>query len=239
MKRRSWKFLVGLLIVVLAITSIVVIPAAMAQEEEDNTPPAEPVKKCEDFLVKVADNVGVSLEEMESAVVAAQLQMIDEAVAEGKLTEEQGEAIKQRIEERGACPLFKPRPHPGNKVMGIINRAVENDIITQEQADTVKETLGLIRDYLKENGRPDPANCGARLEALLDMAVENEIISQEQADYIGDVLEDIKAYFEENGGSLGFQQHQSLNGDGPGGMGNRQFRECGPSGGQSPMGFGV
>ena len=50
------------------------------------------------FLGRVAANLGVSVEELLSAITQAQLAEIDEALADGRITEEQADWMRERIE---------------------------------------------------------------------------------------------------------------------------------------------
>ncbi len=232
--KRTWIIIGGLMISVLAIVGLTVIPA-LAQDGDSEAP--EKGARCEAFLGKVAGNLGTDVEVLETAVVDARLQMVDEAVANGKLTEEQADKLKERIGENGACPMFQNRMHRGHGPIGgvghlgagILDRAVEQGIITQDQADEVQAIFEQIKAYCQENGRPE---IGPRDGAMLDRAVEEGIITQEQADTITEVMESIKAYAQENGLGANIQGNGHFGGKG----------QMGPRGGgfsgQSADGFG-
>ena len=201
MKKR-WKLITGLLLVTLTITGVALIPAALADEESTLEPP-EPGKLCTNFLEKLASNLNVSVDQLTSAIKATGLEMVDEAVASGNLTDEQAALIKERIETSdGVCGLLGPKffklaPRPCIGPIGILDKAVEKEIITQEQADAVKATLQDIREYVRENG--------GLLGLHLDAAVTQGIISQAQADEIKAAFQDIKGYVQENPGDLGLR----------------------------------
>lgn len=62
------------------------------------------------FLGRVAEKLGIGEDELRSAMTEAEQDIIDERVAEGRLTAEQGERLKERIEEKG---LLGPRDRFG------------------------------------------------------------------------------------------------------------------------------
>lgn len=97
---KRWKALVAVLVVaVLAVVGLGVVPA-IAQEEEP-PPTTERGELYESFLTKVADNLGVTVDELKAAITTAQLEMLDEMVAEGVISQERADQIKQWIEEEG------------------------------------------------------------------------------------------------------------------------------------------
>ena len=57
------------------------------------------------FLDSVAKHLGISSEELEDATKAAAVDQVDQALADGKITQEQADALKQRIES-GEAPFF-------------------------------------------------------------------------------------------------------------------------------------
>jgi len=73
-----------------------------------------------DFWAKVASNLGVSREALLAARDKAELQMIEEELASGKITAEQAAAMTARIEARQALEA-------------VLNQALAEGKITQEQ----------------------------------------------------------------------------------------------------------
>jgi len=53
------------------------------------------------FLGRVAEKLGIGEDDLRSAMTEAQQDITDEQVAEGRLTAEQGERLKERIEDKG------------------------------------------------------------------------------------------------------------------------------------------
>ncbi|MBM3133240.1 MAG: hypothetical protein FJZ95_09470 [Chloroflexi bacterium] len=205
--KRSWKIWVGVMVVVLAIVGLTVIPAAMADDEATSPPPDT---RCETFLAKVAANLGVTVDQLTTAVTNAEYAMLDEAVANGAITQEQADQIRERIQENGGniCGMggFAFRGGPGRMEgpgpmgmgpgpMGFLKKAVANGVITQDQADQIAALAEEIRAQIE-------ANCG--LSEWLNNAVEKGIINQDQADQITALCDQIRNQSREQGGANGF-----------------------------------
>lgn len=81
-------------------------PGAAAQEERFDT-----------FVDKLADNLGVDEQKLRNALVKTRLELLDEAVKDGRLTPEQAERIKQHLQQSGGSGFFGAphggRPGPG------------------------------------------------------------------------------------------------------------------------------
>ena len=75
-------------VVVLAVGAVAVGGAATSAQEGDGP--------LGTFLGRVAEKLGISEEEFEAAVDEARTELIDEAVAEGRLTEAQAERLQER-----------------------------------------------------------------------------------------------------------------------------------------------
>jgi len=237
--KRKWIWIIGALAIVATIIGLTVMPA-LAQNNEPARP--EPGARCEEYLNKVASNLGTDFETLSAAMLEARIQMVDDLVAAGRITEDQAESIKAKIAENGVCsPLrIRDRCHrgfgPGPGPLGVIERAVEQGIITREQADEVQAILEQVKAYIEDNGCP---GIGPRDGEMIDRAVEQGIITREQADTITSVLDSIRQYAQENGLQLGpkgdgcrGQHPMSGNGEQTG----QRAGECGPMG---MMGFGA
>ena len=66
----------------------------MAQSDEE-TPTDE---ERPNFLARLAENLGISEDELQSAIQTTQLELLDEAVAAGRIDEERAAEIRERIE---------------------------------------------------------------------------------------------------------------------------------------------
>src|SRR3990172_8002635 len=114
--KQLWKAGMVLLALVALAGAALGIVSAQSEGEGEATPQVEEkgVRKDE-FLSRLAENLGISQEQLEAAMRETALEIVDEKVADGTLTEEQAAGIRERI-EGGEFPFFgKPhhRPHPG------------------------------------------------------------------------------------------------------------------------------
>ena len=97
-----------LLLVLAAVAALgvglIAVAAAGAQEGEDG-----PVQS---FLGRVADKLGITEEQLSTAVTDVRLEVIDEKLAAGEITEEQAVEMRERAEsgEFGLRPGDHPRP---------------------------------------------------------------------------------------------------------------------------------
>jgi len=238
--KRTWIIMAGLMISILAVVGLTVIPA-MAQDAESETP--EKNTRCEVYHGKLAQNLGVTVEDLEAAIIATKVEMVNEAVANGKLTQEKADIIIEKIEKNGTCGFVglkkRVQRHLGHLDARIWSKAIEKGVITQEQADEVKEIRGQIATYIKENGWPE---IGPRDGESLGRLVEEGIITQQQANTITSVMESIKEYAKENGLRAGMKGHGNRGGQDQTGMKGSDFSGKGQrSGGAGAMemGFGA
>jgi hypothetical protein len=58
------------------------------------------------FIAETAERLGVTPEELTTAMTESQIEIIDEAVAEGRVTEEHAAKLKERIEEYGPLSVI-------------------------------------------------------------------------------------------------------------------------------------
>ena len=63
---------------------------------------ATPEEDRDAYLEKLAANLGVDVEKLKDAIKTTNLQVLDEKVADGSVTEEQADKMRERIEEGGA-----------------------------------------------------------------------------------------------------------------------------------------
>lgn len=157
--KQSWKqwlvasFLVGALVV----TAFAVFPqTSFAQTDsgsDDQTPAqAAPWGRggmmfgADDFAFGgmrdeyqgyLADALGITVEELQAAQLKAQDAMIDQAVADGNLTQEQADLMKA---QHALMQYF--RTEQAQSIDDALNAAVEAGAITQEQADLLKNAQG-------------------------------------------------------------------------------------------------
>jgi len=165
--------------------------AAIASAQSDATTPQA-------FFDAVAKHLGISSEELEDATKAAAIDQVDAALAEGEITEEQAERIKERIESGETPPFFGPRFF-GER--GFHVHAPDGQL--SAAADYVGLSVAELRERLRDGqSLADVAKAEdksvegleqAMIDAVkknLDQAVSEGNLTREQAD---DVLERIEA----------------------------------------------
>lgn len=201
---------------VLALVAVAVGGAVTSAQEGDG-----PIGT---FLAKVAEKLGVSEDELKDAIDEARVETIDEAVAEGRLTEEQAERLKEHTWDGGF--LFGG-PLPGMKrQLGLHFYSLEAAV----------EVLGITRDDLSEQAKDGKslaeiaesqgmsvedfqAALLTEVKAHLDDLVAQGDLTQENADLIFQAAEDnIEQIVSGELGPHGLGRFRGL-GDGPGRLG--------------------
>ncbi len=86
------RIILGALIAVLALGGLFVGLAAAQTEEADER---------SDIVERFAEELGVSVEELDAAFRTVLSEQLDEAVADGRLTRERADQILERLDERG------------------------------------------------------------------------------------------------------------------------------------------
>jgi hypothetical protein len=147
----------------------------------------------EAFVDSLAEHLGVSTDELEDAAKAAAIDQVDAALADGRITEEQAEELKERIEE-GGFPFFGPPLFGGPDVH-------HGPALFVDGFDAAAEYLGLSQAELRERledgqslaeiARAEGKSVDALKRALideaeesLDQAVEDDELTRGQADEI-------------------------------------------------------
>lgn len=142
----------------------------------------------ESFASRVASHLGVTEQQLVDAFKAARLEMLDEAVAAGKISPEDAEQIRQRIEESQGLGLglglrgWRIHALGGivSSVAGTLNmtpREIAQDLRQGQSLAEIGQAKGVSTDTLKS----------AILTAAgdkLDQAVADGKLTQDQADKI-------------------------------------------------------
>ena len=92
-----------------------------------------------DYEALLADALGITVDELQAAYVKANHARIDQAVADGRLTQEQADLIK------GRQALFANEDFQSamrSAFEAAVRQAVANGVITQAQADAILEKVG-------------------------------------------------------------------------------------------------
>ena len=105
MMKQLWKW--GIAVVAFFALVGAAVGIVAAQTDEGPTPSATEEKESlrEDFLSRLADELGITREQLDQALTDTALGLVDEAVAEGRLTQEEAERIRERI-AAGELPFF-------------------------------------------------------------------------------------------------------------------------------------
>ena len=163
------------------------------------------------FFDSVAEHLGISSEELEDATRAAALDQVDQALEQGRITEEQAEELRSRIESGEGPGLFGPglfgfRVHGGPD--GVEGPGPNHHFpFLHDKLSPAAEYLGLTEAELFEQlregkslaevaeaaGKPVDGLKQAILEgakSALDEAVANERLTQAQADAVYERLQD-------------------------------------------------
>jgi hypothetical protein len=199
------------------------------------------------FFDSVAKHLGISSEELEDATKAAAVDQVDKALADGRITEEQADELKSRIESGDAPWLLGPGVF-GFRGHGPNAPRADHPFFFQDKLEPASDYLGLtptellerlrsgksLADVAKAEGKSVDGLKQAILDAAksaLDDAVARESLTQDQADAIYERLQDfidelvngkIPAPFggrleQPFGGPPGFAPHDGGDDDGSGG----------------------
>ena len=141
------------------------------------------------FLDDVAKRLNVTRDQLDTAIKGAAEARIDAAVAAGKLTKEQGEAMKKRL--AAGAPLLRPGPlgaggPRGDKIRGIgfgLREAADYLGLTMEQLHEQLRDGKSLADVAKaQNKSVDglKAALKSELTAKLDQAVKDKRLTEAQ-----------------------------------------------------------
>ncbi len=161
-------------VVVLAAGAVAVGGAATSAQEGDGP--------LGTFLGRVADKLGISEEEFEVAIDEARTELIDEALAEGRLTEEQAERAREsdfpfRARFRGAGEHKGYVKEAAAQVLGMSQEELKDELKDGNSLAEIVEGQGITVDDFK-------VELLNQLQALLDSDVADGTLTQEQADRI-------------------------------------------------------
>lgn len=212
MKRMRTKLLAG------TGAALVVVGGGAALAAAQGTPAQESRAVLED----AAKELGVDSQKLADALEQALGNRVDEAVAAGRLTEEQGEALKARIDS-GEVPLFGlrgagPGSHGPRHARGVALDAAASYLgLTQAELREELRSGTSLAQLARAEGRPVAGLVDALVAAAktrLDEAVEAGRLAAGQRD---DMLETLEARIAERVEASGFR-HRGVRGghhDGP------------------------
>ncbi len=186
------------------------------------------VDRAGEYIAALAKNLGIDEQTLRDAIKTTSLEFLDQAVADGKLTQEQADNLRSKIESgEGAMFGFgsKGFGHDGGKggrgsmapsfkadgglaeFLGVDAETLRTEMTAGSTLAQVAEAHGKSRDELE-------AFLSSEMDERLAEAVSNGKLTQEQAD-------DMKASYAEN---LDAMIDQAMPSKGPGGdHGSRGF----------------
>lgn len=186
------------------------------------------VDRAGEYVAALAKNLGIDEQTLRDAMKKTSLEFLDQAVADGKLTQEQADSLRSKIESgEGAMFGFggKGVGHDGGKggrggmaapfkadgglaeFLGVDAGTLRSEMTAGSTLGQIAEAHGKSRDELK-------AFLSSEMDERLAEAVSNGKLTQDQAD-------DMKARYAEN---LDAMIDQSIPSRGPGGdHGGRGF----------------
>ena len=138
------------------------------------------------LAARVAAHLGVTEQQFVDAFKAARLEMLDEAVAAGKISPEDAEQIRQRIEE-GQGLGFGLRGWRIHALGGIVSSVAETlDMTPREIAQDLRQGQSLAEIGQAEGVSTDTLKSAILTAAdeKLDQAVADGKLTQERADKI-------------------------------------------------------
>lgn len=170
--------------------------AASSTPSSSTPSAATPGKKqqlLDDFLSKLAANLGISVDQLKQALTTTGGQMLDQAVADGKITQAEADKIKTKMKS-GDAPLF---PFMGRHGRGPgCERSPGGDLVKQTAGllgvdrqtviDALKnnETLAQIAQDHGKTADELSSYVYEQLKSNLDQAVQNNRITQDREDNI-------------------------------------------------------
>ncbi len=124
-----------------------------ASAQEPGTPQAQRQGRPKlDVLGKLAANLNITLEQLKSAIKATELQIVDELLADGTITQEQADKITEKInssEGPGLGKLLGRRHQDGQQGQERFRKAARREII-QSAAEAIgiepKELVAELKD---------------------------------------------------------------------------------------------
>jgi hypothetical protein len=189
-------------VVGLTVAALLLGGTAFAQTDESTTA----TDLGGSFMSRLAEKLGITADELEAAIDESAIETIDEAVAAGRLTEEQGERLKERVASTTGFRFFGPRGHFGGPCSGRVGVALDTVAATLNMSidDLIAELRGgkTLSEIITERGSSVDAVVDALVaeaETRLAEKVADGDITQAQADAILAELPDRLTELIENG----------------------------------------
>ncbi|MFO8009423.1 MAG: hypothetical protein R6U89_01285 [Dehalococcoidia bacterium] len=151
------RSLFGFMAVCLMVISLVAVPAALAEEDgTDEPPPAsaqtengENAALQNAFMNKLAANLGVTTDKLQSAIAQTEQEMVQEGVENGILPEEKAEEMQAYIEENGSLRGYGLSVAQ-QRMQERLHQAVEKGIIGADKAGEIEQRFQQVRERVME-----------------------------------------------------------------------------------------
>lgn len=221
------RTVIGLGVIAAVTAGLLAIAVAGAQEGTPTPNPESGEATHElyrgEFLDKLAENLGVTRENLETAIDDAASATVDDAVANGDIDQERADIIKEHIAEgEGFVPFFGPGPRGGPDGPGRGGFFFHGDLF-----ETAADTLGMTVEDLMSDLRGG--------KTIADVAAEKNVSVD---DLTADVLAAAKSGLDEKVAAGDLEQERAdeiyatlsdhiadiINGEGPLQGGPRPFR---------------
>ncbi len=140
MVRKRW--LIGGGLATLALASTVTVGSVFAASPSTSSSTSAQTK-VQTFVDRLASNLGLSSNQVQQGLQATEDQYVDDAVASGKMTSAQGDALKQQIDSGQLTPFDIGIPGMGMGMNGHHRMGADMDVIAS--------TLGITTDQLQSD----------------------------------------------------------------------------------------
>lgn len=187
----SWKSKRVVAGTLAALTVSVGAGAAFAATQGDASPATSGADSPETFLADVAERVGVDPAELEAAVAAEALERLDQAVADGRITQEQADRARERIEAGDLRIGPGHGPGKGHNAPLVEGTAEYLGLTPAEILEELKDGKSLA-EVAEANGKTTDGLVQALIEDAkthLGQAVEDGRLTDERADEMLERLE--------------------------------------------------
>lgn len=159
------------------------------------------------FLDRLAGKLGMTTDDLRTTIQQTQVEVVDEAVANGQLTEEQGTELRDRIQSGDGLFRLMPGRHGlggfGFRDLGINLGTIATKLgMTTDELRTQLESGSTLSDIITAKGSTVEAIVTALVadaQTPLDDAVANGDLTRAQADQILANLPDRLTQMIENG----------------------------------------
>ena len=180
---RRW-FAAG--VVGLTLGALLLGGTALAQSDADGDDPDQ------SFIERLAGKLGLTSDELVATIKETRIEMVDEAVADGRLTESQGEALRERIENADGSFLSGLRDRAvGRYAWGQLDITLDTVAVQlQMSTDELRAELeagATLEEVIVAQGTTVDAVVAALVadaETTLAVAVADGELTQDQADRI-------------------------------------------------------